>query len=279
MPRFLSVVLILILVSSAHAEQDKNQPSKHEKRPTSKLHSESTGAKFNSKPNAFLMEMVRDLKPGKALDVGMGEGRNALFLAQQGWDVTGFDISETAVRQAREQAEKLKVRIDARIQHSADFDFGTERWDLVVLCYLDFRRLLERVRQSLKPGGVVILEYYHRDTRKMRYLTKERSYASNELLQIFSDFRILHYEDVLAKPDWNFDGEEKQRLVRLMAQKNVSDPVVNCSMEGRVYAEGEEICQPKSKGKLRLRCGKTGWDSTGLCSPNGDLLPFKGHKE
>lgn len=276
MPRLFSFVLLLLLVSSAYAEQkDENQQLKPTKRPTDKLHAESTSVNFNKSPNAFLMEMVRGLKPGKALDVGMGQGRNTLFLAQQGWDVTGFDKSEVGIRQALEQAEKLKVHIDTRVQDASDFDFGTQRWDLVVLCYLNFRPLLERVRQSLKPGGIVILEYYHRDTRKMRYLTEERSYASNELLQIFSDFRILRYEDVLAKPDWTFNGEEKQRLVRLMAQKNVNEPV-NCTTEGKVYAEGSEICR---KGKLKLRCGKTGWDKTGLCFPNTERLRLEDHEE
>jgi len=278
MPRFFPVVLMLILVSSAYAEQmDENQKLRHInhlKRITKKIYSESD-VKFNSRPNAFLMEMVRGLNPGKALDVGMGQGRNSLFLAQQGWDVTGFDISETGISQALEQAEKLKVRIDARVQHSSDFDFGTERWDLVVLCYLDFRHLLERVRQSLKPGGVVILEYYHRDTRKMRYLPEKRTYASNELLQIFSDFRILHYEDVMAKPDWNFDGEEKQRLVRLMAQKNGDESEVNCTIQGKVYPLGEVICP----NGMVLRCGKTGWDNMGACSSKDDRLRIEEHKE
>jgi SAM-dependent methyltransferase len=264
-------MLVVFMVSSAYAGQnDENQQLKRTKRAPDKLYSGPSSANFNHEPNAFLMEMVKSLKPGKALDVGMGQGRNAVFLAKQGWDVTGFDLSGVAIGQALEQAGKMKVHIDARVQSADDFDFGTERWDLVVLCYLDFRSLLERVRKSLKPGGVVIVEYYHRDIRKTRYVPEEKPYASNELLQIFSDFRILHYEDVLAKPDWNFDGEEKQRLVRLMAQKNGNDPVVNCTMKGKVYSEGEEICQPN--GRLRLRCGKTGWDKVGTCS-SGILRP------
>lgn len=277
MPRFLSVVLVVLMVSSAYAEQkDENHQRRHTKRAPDKLYSGSSSVNFNHEPNAFLVEMVKSLKPGKALDVGMGQGRNALFLAGQGWEVTGFDLSGVAVGQALEQAEKMKVHIDARVQNADDFDFGAERWDLVVLCYLDFRSLLDRVRKSVKPGGVVILEHYHRDTRKMRYVPEERSYASNELLQIFSDFRILHYEDVLAKPDWNFGDKEKRRLVRLMAQKSGNDPV-SCTMKGTVYPEGSEICQPN--GRLRLRCGKTGWDRTGTCASGTGLLRHEDDSE
>ena len=62
---------------------------------------------YNPAPNAFLVEVARDLKPGRALDVGMGQGRNAIYLAQQGWNVTGVDISDEGIRQAKEQARKL----------------------------------------------------------------------------------------------------------------------------------------------------------------------------
>ena len=62
---------------------------------------------FNNSPNALLVDAVRGRRPGTALDLGMGQGRNALFLAQQGWTVTGVDISDVALSQARLQAEKL----------------------------------------------------------------------------------------------------------------------------------------------------------------------------
>ena len=68
---------------------------------------------FNHAPNAFLVEFAKTLKPGRALDVGMGQGRNTIYLAQQGWQVTGFDLSETGVKLAREQAAKLQVRVTA----------------------------------------------------------------------------------------------------------------------------------------------------------------------
>ena len=59
---------------------------------------------FNTQPNAFLVEMVKGRAPGAALDVGMGQGRNALYLAQQGWAVTGFDPADKAVAQANATA-------------------------------------------------------------------------------------------------------------------------------------------------------------------------------
>jgi SAM-dependent methyltransferase len=113
-------------------------------------------------PNAFLVETVRTLKPGKALDVGMGEGRNAVFLAQQGWDVTGVDISGVAVAQAKERARKLGVKIDARVEDIDQFDFGTSQWDLVCLMYFIIgeqqRSMYQLIATALKLGGHVIAE-------------------------------------------------------------------------------------------------------------------------
>jgi SAM-dependent methyltransferase len=114
------------------------------------------------KPDAFLVETIRGLKPGKALDIGMGQGRNAIFLAQQGWDVTGLDLSELAVAEAKERARKLGVRIDARVQDVYRFDFGEGQWDLICLMYFiiptSHPGLYQRIATALKPGGRVIVE-------------------------------------------------------------------------------------------------------------------------
>src|SRR3954465_9369703 len=65
--------------------------------------------------NKFLAEAVKGRKPGTALDIGMGQGRNSLFLAALGWQVTGFDISEVGVKQAIAEAKKREGTLDARV--------------------------------------------------------------------------------------------------------------------------------------------------------------------
>src|SRR6266436_6759185 len=82
------------------------------------------GDVFSRKPNAFLVEMTRERKPGKALDVGMGQGRNTIYLAQQGWDVTGIDPADEGVRSARAEAVRLSLRITALVTTHEAFDFG-----------------------------------------------------------------------------------------------------------------------------------------------------------
>ena len=120
------------------------------------------------KPNAFLVRTIRNLRPGTAVDVGMGQGRNAIYLAQQGWTVTGFDPAEQAVAAAQAQANKLGVKLTALAVGDERFDFGKDQWDLVVLSYVGLRHLVPRIHESLKPGGIVMVEAFHRDSLQER---------------------------------------------------------------------------------------------------------------
>ena len=170
---------------------------------------------FSHAPNRFLVSAVDGVKPGSALDVGMGQGRNAVFLAEQGWRVTGFDVSKEGVRQALEAATDKGVELTATVEPAQRFDWGVERWDLIVLAYFPFtRQMLENVWASLKPDGLVVVEAYHASN-------EERSgpgvtYQDNELLGLFAEYRILRYEDVRGEADW---GLRELPLVRLLAQK------------------------------------------------------------
>jgi 2-polyprenyl-3-methyl-5-hydroxy-6-metoxy-1,4-benzoquinol methylase len=171
---------------------------------------------FNTAPNAFLVEMVKGRKPGTALDVGMGQGRNAIYLAQQGWAVTGFDPADKAVAQANATAAKLGVKLTTVIQGSEDFDFGENRWDLVVLSYVTVRDIAGKVVRALKPGGIVVVEGFHRDVTKTRPVGGGVVFDSNELPALFSTLRVLRYEDVDATTDF---GGAASRAVRLCAMK------------------------------------------------------------
>lgn len=171
---------------------------------------------FNVKPNAFLVEMTRGVPPGSALDVGMGQGRNALYLAQQGWTVTGFDPADKAVALAQEQAARLGVKLTTVVARDDQFDFGDQKWDLIVLSYVGLRPMIPRVYQALKPGGLVIIEAFHRDATKVTPIGNAVVFDTNELLKLFERFRVVRYEDTEGTSDF---GMRRMRLVRLCAQK------------------------------------------------------------
>jgi SAM-dependent methyltransferase len=160
---------------------------------------------FLRTPNALLASAIVDRKPGKALDFGMGQGRNAVFLAMQGWDVTGFDPSDEGVRLAQANAAKAGVMIHALVSTDDQFDFGVAQWDLIAMTYVrsPTARDADRIRRALAPGGIFVYE--------------NGSDRHNELLKLFLPFRILRFEDVDAFPDWN--PAEKIRVERLVAEK------------------------------------------------------------
>jgi SAM-dependent methyltransferase len=172
--------------------------------------------RFNTAPNAFLVEMTKGLKPGRALDVGMGQGRNTIFLAQQGWDSVGFDPADRAVAAAEAQASKLGVKITTQIARAEDFDWGDAAWDLIVLSYVGGREYVGKVQRALRPGGMVILEGFHRDATKARPVGGAVVFDTNELLQLFPGLRVIRYEDTNAVGDFGLDDT---RVVRLAAVK------------------------------------------------------------
>ena len=108
--------LFLLFVAVCGQAQDAAKPAVQQSEPEAGdyygAYAPGAESVFNHNPNAFLVECVRNRKPGKALDVGMGSGRNALYLASHGWDVTGFDIADVGVVQARKKAKTLGVRLN-----------------------------------------------------------------------------------------------------------------------------------------------------------------------
>jgi 2-polyprenyl-3-methyl-5-hydroxy-6-metoxy-1,4-benzoquinol methylase len=172
---------------------------------------------FNTSPNAFLAAVTNGLKPGRSLDVGMGQGRNTIYLAQQGWESVGFDPAERAVAAANAQAAKLGVKITTRVARAEDFDWGQARWDLIVLSYVGAREYVSNVVRALRPGGMVVVEAFHRDATKTRSIGGGVVFDTNELLELFAALRVVRYEDTETVAD--FAGQAQTRVGRLAAIK------------------------------------------------------------
>lgn len=127
---------------------------------------ETPGA-FGEEPNDFLRAQEQLIRTGgpRTLCIGEGEGRNAIWLAQCGQEVTAIDLSEVGLRHAAERAERLGVKLQTIQADLARWDFGDSKWDLIVsiFCHLP-RELRGKVHQGvirgLAPGGRFVLEAY-----------------------------------------------------------------------------------------------------------------------
>jgi SAM-dependent methyltransferase len=175
-------------------------------------------------PSALVLESTASLTPGVALDIGMGNGRNAIYLARKGWKVTGIDVSGEAVRQASASASKLGAQIDARVANFETFAAGRAQYDLILGLYIQGLavRQAHKIIDALKPGGYLVIEGHHADVRTLDHKGQAppQGYQTNELLRAFSRLRILRYEDRVAQAEWYNGPDGKSPVVRLVARKD-----------------------------------------------------------
>jgi tellurite methyltransferase len=150
---------------------------------------------FEASP--FLVENVGLLPRGLVLDVAMGNGRNAVYLAKQGFYVEGVDISPAAVNAAFEAAAEAGVRIQADIADlEGDYTIKKSRYDVIICFNYLQRSLMHRIKQGIKPGGMVVYETFMIDQAQFgRPSNPDYLLKYNELLDIFRDFRCIRYRE------------------------------------------------------------------------------------
>ncbi len=167
-------------------------------------------------PSAFLQSMLPRLQKGKVLDIAMGEGVNAVYLAKQGFTVKGFDISQVAVKRANDLASESGVQIETKRVDLDMFLLGLMEYETVIMSY--FKPLTPRyysdMTRTLKQGGTLLVESLM--SEEMREpIGKDESFRNyyfepNELLRNLKDLRILYYSEGIV------DG---RHVVQCLAKK------------------------------------------------------------
>src|SRR5882724_2081250 len=106
---------------------------------------------IDAAPTPLLVETSKRLAPGRALDLACGSGRNALWLAEQGWSVTALDGAPAAIEILQRQAEERAVHLDSRVADLEKREYRIEpcAWDLITICYYLQRDLFEPAKQGL----------------------------------------------------------------------------------------------------------------------------------
>jgi 2-polyprenyl-3-methyl-5-hydroxy-6-metoxy-1,4-benzoquinol methylase len=166
-------------------------------------------------PSNFLVENIDLLPGGNALDVAMGNGRNAIFLAERGFHVFGIDISKEAITEALELAAVSNVKLTA---HVADLTTGSHIqpgiYDVIICFNYLQRSLIPEIKSGLRSGGVIVYETFIVDqARYGKPKNPNHLLKHNELLRMFRDFRCIRYHEGIL--------EDKKAVAGIIAEKGV----------------------------------------------------------
>lgn len=184
---------------------------------------------FGEAPNAFLARQAHRLAPGQtALAVADGEGRNGVWLAQQGLSVLSVDGSSVAQAKAARLAEARGVSLELQQVDLADWDWPQGRFDLVAAIFIQFAgpelrtQIFENMKRALKPGGLILLEGYRPE--QIAYgtggpRTPENLYTEAMLQEAFSDFEILELAAYDAAIEEGAGHSGPSALIDLVARK------------------------------------------------------------
>lgn len=153
--------------------------------------------RYGRNPAPFLVEAHSYLAPGRALDLGMGEGRNAVYLAKKGFEVDGVDISESATRRARKFAKDSGTSIRAITADLNRYKIRPDTYDLIIVFYYLNPNIFPQIYAGLKKGGIVVFE--NNSYAQLRYnsrIPKDLLVAPGEIKSLFKNFQILTYREI-----------------------------------------------------------------------------------
>ncbi len=182
---------------------------------------------FGTEPNDFLRASLDQLPDGTALCIGDGEGRNGVWLAEQGFAVTSVDASSVGLEKARALGHQRGVAISTVHADLAGFDIGRNRWDLVIsiFCHLPppLRQRVHRdIVAGLRPGGVYVLEAY--TPAQIAFgtggpKTADMTMQLEDLRQELAGLTLLHGEELEREVHEGKYHNGHSAVVQLMAIK------------------------------------------------------------
>lgn len=187
------------------------------------------GFAYGTEPNAFLVSQRKYLRAGiKALAVADGEGRNGVWLAQQGVDVLSVDASAVGLRKARELAATRGVAIRTELADLTTWKWPEQEFDLVAAIFIHFMpefraRMHASMLRALKPGGILIIEAF--TPKQLEYKTggppvQEMLYTAEMLREDFKSGEILLLEETLTELSEGHYHRGRAAVVRLVAKSH-----------------------------------------------------------
>jgi len=180
---------------------------------------------YGTEPNEFFKTQFSNLPKGKILLPAEGEGRNAVFAAEMGWEVVAFDSSVAAKEKAERLAKLKKVVIDYHISSFDEFDLEQNSFDLIALIYAHTfqpRSSHKRILSFLKPEGTLLLEGFSK--RQVKYNSGgprniEMLFSADELMADFSTLTELDVEELETDLEEGPLHIGKSAIIRVVGKK------------------------------------------------------------
>jgi SAM-dependent methyltransferase len=175
-----------------------------------------SGKYSSAEPHKLLIDLADKLPSAKALDLACGTGRNANFLAEKGWKVKAVDNSSVGIEIAKQRSGEKNLEVDYLVADLEDDDFEIEpnAYDLICDFYYLQRDLFLKIKEGVKPGGIIIstIHLFDEGEKHARFVLND-----DELREYFSDFEILHYyETKLTDKD---AGDHNRRTAEIICRK------------------------------------------------------------
>ena len=186
---------------------------------------------WSAEPNRFLVAEVTGLPPGRALDLACGEGRNAVWLAQVGWQVSGVDFSRVAIEKARRLAGARKVEVEWLICDLLHYQPPPEAFDLVILFYLQLptgerEQIVEAAARAVAPGGTFLLVAHDSRNLEDGYGGPSDPAVLYTAEDVVADLNGLEIEraELVNRPVRTPEGEQVALDVLIRAHRQAAPP-------------------------------------------------------
>jgi len=183
----------------------------------------SKGEFATKEPHKLLIEWARKLKAGRALDIACGTGRHTIFLAENGWRVTGVDNSKVGIEITRERAKESGVEVEVIVAdiENHEFEIKPNSYDLICDFYYLQRDLFPTIQSGIKSGGAFIAAIHIVGAKDdEEHTNKTFLMEEGELREVFKDWDIVHYYETSLVDDDK--GEHHHRTAEIVAFKKSS---------------------------------------------------------
>lgn len=182
---------------------------------------------FGKKPNEYFRSKLDTLTKGSIYLPGDGEGRNGVYAAENGWNVTSADFSKVAIERAKELASQHNVKINFQFKNLITEEVSQNKYDVVAITFLHFNGenkeiVYRKLNNSLKVGGYLIVECFSTEQTKLNSggpRKKDSLYTIEELKKYFHGFKFIETEDIKTKLHEGKGHQGDAYVVRMFARK------------------------------------------------------------